>query len=142
MVAGFLPLGTCILYTIVNNMSRVFTKKLYTNMNNVYSKSLCILSIDVYNVLCYNKSMGEQPECGSRPGHSGRGVDMSPVSKAQQKAVHKYVKENYDRLNISVPKGRKAELQEHAQQHGESLNGFVNRAIDHEMERDREEGRA
>jgi len=61
---------------------------------------------------------------------------MSPVSKAQQKAVHKYVKENYDRLNISVPKGRKAELQEHAQQRGESLNGFVNRAIDNQVEQD------
>ena len=57
-------------------------------------------------------------------------------TKAGQKAVDKYVKANYDNLMIRVPKGRKEELQEHAQTHGESLNGFVNRAIDHEVERD------
>jgi len=65
---------------------------------------------------------------------------MSPVSKAQQKATAKYKAKSYDRLEISVPKGRKAELQEHAQQRGESLNGFVNRAIEHEVERDGAEG--
>ena len=53
-----------------------------------------------------------------------------PYTKAGQKAVDKYVKANYDNLTIRVPKGRKAELQEHAKTHGESLNGFVNRAID------------
>ena len=67
------------------------------------------------------------------PGHSGRGVYMAPASKAQQKAVAKYMKENYDRFNLVLPKGRKAELQEHAQARGESLNGLINRAIDHEV---------
>ena len=65
---------------------------------------------------------------------------MSPVSKAQQKATAKYMRENYDRFNLVLPKGRKAELQEHAQQRGESLNGFVNRAIDNQVERDTQEG--
>ena len=32
---------------------------------------------------------------------------MSPASKAQQKAVNKYMKENYDRVNLVMPKGRK-----------------------------------
>jgi len=59
-----------------------------------------------------------------------------PASKAQQKAVAKYMKENYDRFNLVLPRGRKAELQEHAQQQGESLNAFVNRAIDNQVERD------
>ncbi len=61
-----------------------------------------------------------------------------PASKAQQKAVAKYMKENYDTFQIRMPKGRKAALQEHAQEHGESLNGFVNRAIDETIERDTE----
>ena len=61
---------------------------------------------------------------------------MSPVSDAQKRATMKYMAKAYDRIELKVPKGRKAELQEHAQQRGESLNGFVNRAIDHEVERD------
>ena len=59
-----------------------------------------------------------------------------PVSKAQQKAVHKYVKANYDRLELTVPKGRKDEIKAHATAQGESVNAFINRAIEEAMERD------
>ena len=59
-----------------------------------------------------------------------------PTSKAQQKATAKYVKANYDRVEAKVPKGRKAEIQAHAEKQGESLNGFVVRAIDEIIERD------
>lgn len=62
------------------------------------------------------------------------------VSKAQQKAVSKYMKENYDVYQIRMPKGKKATIQAHAAAQGESVNGFINRAIDHEMERDGEGG--
>jgi predicted HicB family RNase H-like nuclease len=65
-----------------------------------------------------------------------------PASKAQQKAVAKYMKENYDELKVRIPKGRKAQLQEHAQGQGESLNGFVNRAIDETVTQDKERGNA
>lgn len=58
------------------------------------------------------------------------------VSKSQQRAVHKYVKANYDRMELTVPKGRKDTIKAHAAVQGESVNGFINRAIDHEMERD------
>ena len=58
------------------------------------------------------------------------------VSKAQQKAVHKYVKANYDRMELTVPKGQKEASKTHAEARGESVNGFVNRAIDSQMERD------
>ena len=60
------------------------------------------------------------------------------TTKAQQKAVHKYVKANYDRLELTVPKGRKAEIKAHADARGESVNGFVNRAIDEQLQRDKE----
>ena len=52
------------------------------------------------------------------------------VSKAQQRAVHKYVKDNYDRMELTVPKGRKAELKALAESRGQSVNAFVNEAID------------
>ena len=60
-----------------------------------------------------------------------------PVSKAQQRAVSKYMKENYDVYQIRMPKGRKAEIQAHAEACGESVNGFLNRAVSETMERDK-----
>ena len=60
-----------------------------------------------------------------------------PVSKKQQASVNKYIKEKYDTFRLTFPKGKKAELQVHAQRQDESLNGFVNRAIDEAVERDR-----
>ena len=61
---------------------------------------------------------------------------MSPASKANQKAVAKYENKVYDKFLVRVHKGKKAELQAHADGRGESLNGFVNRAIDETVERD------
>lgn len=55
---------------------------------------------------------------------------MSPVSKNQQKSVNKYIQKNYDRINLTLPRGKKAELQEHAQANGESVNAFIARAIE------------
>lgn len=62
-----------------------------------------------------------------------------PVSKAQQKAVAKYMKDNYDELKVRVPKGDKEKIKNHADSHNESLNGFIKRAIDETMERDSKE---
>ena len=61
------------------------------------------------------------------------------VSKAQQKAVAKYEKENYDKVLVRMMKGRKEEIQAHAQARGESVNAFINRAITETMERDKAE---
>ena len=58
------------------------------------------------------------------------------VSKAQQKAVNKYMAANYDRINLTVPKGQKEIIQAHAAARGESVNGFIGRAIDNQIERD------
>ena len=63
-----------------------------------------------------------------------------PVSKKQQASVNKYIKENYDTYRVTFPKGKKADLQAHATERGESLNGFVNRAIDETVERDGSKG--
>ena len=61
-----------------------------------------------------------------------------PVSKAQMRATAKYKKENYEQLRVEVKKGKKSIIQAHASERNESLNGFVNRAIDSQVERDRE----
>lgn len=62
------------------------------------------------------------------------------ASKANQRAVNKYVKANYDRINVTMPKGRKDEIKAHTEKTGQSINGFINEAIDEKMERDREGG--
>ena len=62
--------------------------------------------------------------------------EENKVSKAQQRAVHKYVKANYDRLDLTMPKGCKEELKAHAAAQGESVNAFINRAITEAIERD------
>lgn len=58
------------------------------------------------------------------------------VSKAQQKAVAKYTKANYDIYQVRMPKGQKDVIKAHSEALGESVNGFINRAISETMERD------
>lgn len=58
------------------------------------------------------------------------------VSKAQQKATNKYISKAYDRVNLTLPKGQKDVVQAHASARGESVNGFIGRAISETMERD------
>ena len=59
------------------------------------------------------------------------------VSKAQQKAVNKYVKNNYDRINVTFPKGEKDLLKNHVKNTGECVNGFILRSVKETMERDK-----
>ena len=66
-----------------------------------------------------------------------REVNMA-VSKAQQKAVNKYVREKYDKLLLTMPKGRKDIIKAHAEALGESVNAFINRAIESQIEQDNE----
>lgn len=60
-----------------------------------------------------------------------------PASKAQQRAVNKYMKENYDEIKVRMPKGKKEIIQAHATKKGESVNAFVNRAVSETIERDK-----
>lgn len=57
------------------------------------------------------------------------------VSAAQRRATDKYL-EKFDEMRVRVPVGQKAVYKAHAEAQGESLNGFINRAITETMERD------
>lgn len=59
-----------------------------------------------------------------------------PVSQAQKKATAKYEQQNYDKVLLRLEKGKKDQIKAHADKQGESLNGFVKRAIDETMKRD------
>lgn len=63
------------------------------------------------------------------------GDDVAKVSKAQQACVHRYVKANYDRMELTVPKGEKDKIKARADELGESVNGYINRLIQEDMNR-------
>lgn len=63
-------------------------------------------------------------------------VEETKISKAQQKAVNKYVKNNYDRINVTFPKGKKEMLKDYADRYGESVNSFIVRAVNEKIEHD------
>lgn len=55
------------------------------------------------------------------------------VSKAQQRAVQKYVKNNYDRVVLTLPKGKREEIRKYAELSGKSLNAFIIQAIEEKI---------
>lgn len=58
------------------------------------------------------------------------------MGKTSSKVKDRYNAKTYDEIKIRVYKGEKEKIKSHAESNGESLNGFVNRAIDEAMERD------
>ena len=52
-----------------------------------------------------------------------------PASKAQQRAVAKYMAANYDEIKVRIPKGQKSVVQAAAEREGESINGYTNKAL-------------
>lgn len=47
-------------------------------------------------------------------------------SKAKIEANNRYNEKAYDRINVAIPKGRKATVEACAKARGESVNGLVN----------------
>ena len=59
-----------------------------------------------------------------------------PVSEAQKRATAKYEQQNYDKVLLRLEKGRREIIKAHAEARGESIKGFVSRAIDQAISRD------
>ena len=60
-----------------------------------------------------------------------------PVTKAQQRAVSKYMKANYDEIKIRLPKGEKDRIKAFADAQGESVNAFICRVVMQAMGEDK-----
>ena len=60
------------------------------------------------------------------------------MGKTSSKVKDRYNAKAYDEIKVRVSKGGKEKIRAHAEHHGESLNGFVTRAIDEAIERDTE----
>ena len=54
-------------------------------------------------------------------------------TEAQKEATARYNKKAYDRIDIIVPKGKRAIIKDFAQKQGKSTNKFINDAIDKAM---------
>lgn len=67
---------------------------------------------------------------------------MAIKSDAQRRAVAKYNATNYERIELRVDMGKKNEIRAHSEKRGESLNGFINRAINETIARDTEQDKA
>lgn len=61
------------------------------------------------------------------------------MGTARTRANNKWNAKAYDRISLVVEKGQKDVIKAHAEARGESVNGFINRAITETMERDRED---
>lgn len=62
----------------------------------------------------------------------GCAIERKPKPKRQlrdARAINQINKERYDRLNIVIPKGQKAVVEEKAKEVNESINQYTNKAL-------------
>ena len=58
------------------------------------------------------------------------------MGKTSSKVKDRYNAKAYDEIKVRVPKGEKDKIKSHAETNGESVNGFIKRAIDETIQRD------
>ena len=56
--------------------------------------------------------------------------------KNSYESIKRYEDKAYDKVLVRFPKGKKDIIKAHAEARSESVNGFINRAIDEAIERD------
>ena len=63
-------------------------------------------------------------------------METKRKTKTSAAVKNRYNEKVYDRIGLVVPKGQKDLIKAHAESCGESVNGFIQRAISEAMERD------
>ena len=58
------------------------------------------------------------------------------MAKTRSEINNAYAKKAYDDIRLQVPKGQKAIIKSHAESKGETIGGFIKRAIKETMERE------
>lgn len=62
---------------------------------------------------------------------------MAYKDKSKKTAYqNEFIKQAYDRINLTIPKGQKDVIQAVAAEHGESVNEYIKKAIAQRMERE------
>jgi predicted HicB family RNase H-like nuclease len=70
--------------------------------------------------------------------NEGGGETMG--GKNSYESIKRYQDKAYDKVLLRLSKGKKELIQAHAEALGTSVNGFINRAIDEAMDRDKQDG--
>ncbi len=58
------------------------------------------------------------------------------MGKTSSAVKDRYNAKVYDEIKVRVPKGQKEKISAHAEARGESVNGFIKRAIEETLKRD------
>ena len=58
--------------------------------------------------------------------------------KNSYESIKRYEDKEYDKVLVRMQKGKKEVIQTHADSRSQSVNSFINEAIDEKMERDKE----
>lgn len=58
---------------------------------------------------------------------------MTWTKEKATKYKNDFIKETYDRVNLTIPKGKKAIVTEYAKSRGLSLNAYINKLIADDM---------
>lgn len=56
--------------------------------------------------------------------------------KNSYESIKRYEDKAYDKVLVRMPKGKKEAIKAHADSKGQSVNGFINEAIDEKMDRE------
>ena len=96
--------------------------------------------IDIIHKLCatYLCTLTRCVTCNKLLYYCKKEVLLLSEKKRKAKWQNDYIAKAYDRINLTVMKGQKDIIKAHAEERGESVNGFINRAIEETMARDKE----
>ena len=65
-------------------------------------------------------------------------MPLRKYTEAKRDGNRKWDAANLDRISLALPKGQKDVIKAHAESMGESVNGFIARAIENQMKQDSE----
>ena len=99
----------------------------------IYCAKLHLLSVEICDIINCKKNCANYLQRSMV-----LSMQKNKNSQARIAANNRYNAKAYDRINIAVPKGKKDKIKAYAESCGESVNGFVNRAIDEAMKRNTE----
>ncbi len=87
------------------------------------------------------KSLTEKPTNSIEANSAKTAYDNYVAANAAKSAYrNNWIAEKLDRVNLTMPKGKKEKIKDAADKVGISLNAYINQAIDERMERDTENG--
>ena len=117
---------------IMRKMNKNKINKFHLNKCPLITKEDNYLDIEKINA---NKTVLNKIIIEKKDFYTKINYDYSPLLFIQRyyKERFKYMKENYDRINLTVPKGKKELIQAHAAADGLSVNAWIGEAIEEKL---------